>query len=257
MRAMRHAALLPLLLSSACLGAAGPPPGHTTPFVPGIRIIRPDQAGQIGVAGRPYELRFGEDQDGTKLVLDFLDEAKRAGATFVSDIRIELLTTRGGEHVRCETRLLPYTKKEKYVVEQHNPGRIETRSVPKMVTQTVTEQSYQCRMVSQPVTRMETSYQVQYDYTSKSSRSVPVTRMVTTYQSRNECTYVPVTRTVTRYEHQVETRFIPPSVTYLQAHFTDFDLVESVPRCSPVDAGAETQRQPHRIAGTIYVAGRP
>jgi hypothetical protein len=66
-----------------------------------------------------------------------------------------------------------------------------------------------------------------------------------------------VTRTVTRYEHQVETRFIPPSVTYLQAHFTDFDLVESVPRCTPTAAAAEAQRLPHRIAGTIYTRPQP
>lgn len=249
---MRAPCLLLCATLSGCLHAgAGRPAGSESPHVPGIRIVRSEQAASLKLAGTPHELRFGDRQDGTKLVLDFLEEAKRAGALYVSDIRIELRTRKEGRLLACVTALLPITQPGSEVVPHLQPGRTETRSVMKPVTQTVTEYTTQCRMAMHPVTRMETSYQYQYDYASKSSRSVPVTRMVTSYESRNECSMVPVTRTVTRYEYQLETRFIPPSLTYLRAHYADFDLVEGKPRCTPL-GGEPDARQPHRLVGTIY-----
>jgi hypothetical protein len=223
--------------------------------VPGIRIIKSSQAAQLGARGAEFELRFGDKQDGTKLVLDFLEEAKRSGAKYVSEIRIELRSLREGQPVLCATELVPFAKQEKEVVPVMQPGRTETRTVPKLVTTTVSESSYQCRTSSVPVTRMETSYQYQYDYASRSSRSVPVTRMVTSYESRQECHYLPVTRTVTRYENQIETHYVPPSLAHLAAHYTDFDLMESPPRCRPAPP-ASTQAAmpalPHRIVGLVY-----
>jgi len=238
-------------LAGCAYGVAGRLPGSESPHVPGIRIVRAEQAASLKLQGQPHELRFGDRQDGTKLVLDFLEEAKRAGARYVSNLKIELHSVKEGRALLCTTELLPITQPGSEVVPHLQPGRTETRSVMKPVTQTVTEYSYQCRMTMQPVTRMETTYQYQYDYASKSSRSVPVTRMVTSYQSRNECSMVPVTRTVTRYEHQLETRFIPPSLTHLRAHYSDFDMVEGKPRCVPAAAGPST-RLPHRILGTLY-----
>jgi hypothetical protein len=214
--------------------------------------VRAEQAAALKLGGSPLEFRFGDRQDGTKLVLDFLEEAKRSGARYVSDLRIELRTLREGSTLTCVTALLPISQPGSEVVPHLQPGRTETRSVMKPVTQTVTEYTYHCRMTMQPVTRMETTYQYQYDYTSKSSRSVPVSRMVTSYQSRNDCSMVPVTRTVTRYEHQIETRFIPPSLSYLRAHYSDFDLVEGKPRCAPAPTSGASPRLPHRIVGTIY-----
>jgi hypothetical protein len=239
------------LSTLSCL-ASTPQAGEATPYVPGIRIIKAAQASQLHVEGQPFDFPFGNNQDGTKLVIDFLDEAKRAGARYVSDIRIVLVARRGGSVAACSTSLLPFSKKEKEIVPHVEPARVETRMVSRPVTQTVTEYTSECRMVSHPVSSTETSYQYQYDYYSKTSRSVPVTRYVTRYESRNECRMVPVTRTVTRYEHQLETRYIPPRLTYLQAHYTDFDLVEGVPVCAPADSKVLQERLPHRIRGIIY-----
>lgn len=252
----RVRALIALTALASCVqtGMSGRPPGSESPHVPGIRIVRGEQAVSLKLVGAPLEFRFGDRQDGTKLVLDFLEEAKRAGARYVSDLKIELRTLKEGRALSCVTELLPITQPGSEVVPHLQPGRTETRSVMKPVTQTVTEYSYQCRMTMHPVTRIETSYQYQYDYASKSSRSVPVTRMVTSYESRNECSTVPVTRTVTRYEYQLETRFIPPSLTYLRAHYSDFDMVEGKPRCTPASPGT-SPRLPHRIVGTIYKEG--
>jgi hypothetical protein len=250
---MTRAALVILLvlLPSACAHPSGPA-GHATSHVPGIRIITATEAEQRGLTGRPFALRFGDNQDGTKLVLDYLEAAKKAGGRYVSDIQIRLLTPRGGERVRCVTRILPFAKRGSYTVQKQIPGRTETRSVMKPVTRMVTETQYQCRSVSKPVTRMETRYEYQYDYTTKSSRSVPVSRMVTRYEYRQECRHVPVTRMVTRYEHQLETRYIPPRLKYIAAHYTDFNLIEDTPRCEPARSSRREGGLPHQIWGMIY-----
>jgi hypothetical protein len=219
--------------------------------VPGIRIIRGDEHPKL--QRRSFDLPFGDQQDGTKLVLEFLEQARKAGARYVSDIRIVVVSQRGDRTRRCATRLLPFAKKESYKVPHQIPGRTETRMVPKLVTQMVTEYQTRCKMVSVPVTRMETTYQYQYDYMSKSTRSVPVTRMVTSYQYQNKCSSQPVTRTVSRYEYQMQTRYIPPQLTYLSAHYTDFDLVESTPTCEPTTSADGKRRLPHRITATIYL----
>ncbi len=248
--AARPTFLIFLMLASC---AHAPPAGHEPIQVPGIRIIQGKQAAELGLVSSTRELRFGPRQDGTKLVLDFLDQARRGGASHVSDIRIELVTTgKGGRRTACSTRLVPFSKRHNYKVPHTIPGRTETRTVLKPVTRTVTEYQHQCRLVSKPVTRYETRYEYRYDYSSKSSRSVPVSRSVTRYESRHECRSVPVTRTVTRYEHQLETKYIPPRLTYLSAHYTDFDLVESKPLCAPAPAPAPGQKLPHRIVGSIY-----
>jgi hypothetical protein len=246
------------MLSAALVAQAGcvrRQVGDTTPHVPGIRIITRAQAARLGLRGRPREFRFGANQDGTKLVLDFLEETKRAGGRYVSDIRIQLVTEREGQRLSCETRLVPHSENKLEALVPHwTPARTETRTVLKPVTRTVTEYRYRCRYVSRPVTRYESHYEYRYDYTSRTSRSVPVTRPVTRYESRNECRSEPVTRTVTRYEHQLETRYIPPRLTYLSAHYTDFDLIETRPVCSPAAAPpAAGQRLPHRIVGTVYL----
>jgi hypothetical protein len=245
---------LPLLLAlSSCVPVQRRPPGHETPHVPGIRIITRAQAAKRGLRARRFELRFGDNQDGTRLVLDYLDQAKRSGARYVSDIAIVIATTRGGRRVLCENRLVPFAKRHDYKVPHRVPARVEYRSVSKPVTRTVTEYQYRCHMVSKPVTRMETTYQYRYDYYSKTSRSVPVTRSVTRYEMQSECRSEPVTRTVTRYEHQLEAKYIPPRLEYLAAHYTDFNLLESRPVCRP--AKQAPAKLPHRITGLVYDGG--
>lgn len=242
-----------LLLVAAAGGCVHRPVGATTPHVPGIRIISRAQAVRLGLQGRPRDFRFGDNQDGTKLVLDFLDEARRAGGRYVSDIRIILISEREGAPVSCETRLAPRSEtKQEALVPKVIPGRTEVRHVLKPVTRTVTEYRYRCRSQTRPVTSYQTTYQSRYDYASKSYRSVPVTRPVTRYEHRNECRSEPVTRVVTRYEYQLETKYIPPRLTYLSANYTDFNLIETRPVCSRAGAPTGGGRLPHRITGTVY-----
>lgn len=248
--------------------AAESPVGHRTPYVKRVRIIELATARKLGLHGREQELRFGPKQDGTALVLDFLERAQRRGARYVSDIRIELAVPRGGQPALCATRLLPFARGMRVPVTHTTPGHIEQRMVPKLVTRTVNESVSDCKSESHPVTRYETRYEThyetrytsQYDYSCRCSRmvshSVPVSRSrtvpVTHYETRYVCRQRPVTRLVTRYEHQLVTRFIPPRTQIIAKHFTDFDLVQATPQCRPLDSGARGGARPHRIVGIVY-----
>lgn len=251
---MRRLVLLTLvslaLSASACLVRRSGPLGHKAPHVSGIRIVEAKAAQARGLRGERFDFPFGDNQDGTKLVIDYLAAARSKGASYVSDIRI-VLAQRAR---RCETRLLPVVRKQTYLVPKRIPGRTVQKRVRKPVTRTVTEQKYECRSVSRPVTRYETRYESRYDYASKSYRSRPVSRSVTRYEHKQECRYRPVTRTVTRYEVQFQTRYIPPKLIYLKGRYTDFDMVESRPICSGVARLATMGRSgpPHRITGIIY-----
>ncbi|MBW2736877.1 MAG: hypothetical protein JRH20_31220 [Deltaproteobacteria bacterium] len=246
---------LALVLSvSACRVRPSARLGHQAPHVSGIRIVEAKAAEQRGLHGERFDFPFGDNQDGTKLVIDYLAAARNKGASYVSDLRIVLAQpTR-----RCETRLLPLVHTQTYLVPKQIPARTVRKQVRRPVTRTVTEQKYECRSVSRPVTRYETRYESSYDYSSKSMRSRPVSRSVTRYESKSECRYRPVTRTVTRYEVQYETRYIPPRLVYLKGRYTDFDMVESRPICREVKASTATgrSRHPHRITGIIYRSKR-
>jgi len=252
-RTTRPASLLiALALASTSCGATRRRRlGHEPPHVKGIRIIDGATARREKLVGQRHVLRFGRNQDGTQLVLDFLEQAKRAGARYVSDIRIELAVKRRGERRRCSTRLVPFPRGMRVPVKHTIPGRTVTRRVPKLVTRTVTEQVYVCRSVSRPVTRYVTRYESRYDYSSRSYRSVPVSRAETRYESRQQCRHQPRTRTVSRYEYQLQTRYIPPQVRIIAKRFTDMDLLESKPVCT-LSAEKGATRLPHRIVGTIY-----
>lgn len=243
------------LLSASCVVRRAGPLGHEAPHVSGIRIVEAAAAEARGLRGERFDFPFGDNQDGTKLVIDYLAAARTKGASYVSDIRIVLAQPTQ----RCETRLIPLVRKQTYLVPKRVPGRTVRTRVQRPVTRTVTEQKYECRSVSRPVTRYETRYESSYDYSSKSYRSRPVSRSVTRYETKQECRHRPVTRTVTRYEYQYKTRYIPPKLIYLKGRYTDFDMVESRPICRPATGLGVAGRSssPHRITGVIYRGGGP
>jgi hypothetical protein len=111
----------------------------------------------------------------------------------------------------------------------YQPGRTETRSQSVPVTKMVTHYEYRCSMVSRPVQRMETYYESEYDYYSKSTRMVSRTRYVTQYEYQNECRSEPVTRSETSYETKTETRYIPPETHVTKLYDKDTVLIEAEP----------------------------
>ena len=289
--------LLPAALLLACVPV---PEGYIHPAAPDVPIIAspppraPDQpppetlivpAARAQKSGLPEArsfLAFGPDQDGTKLLADFLRKAQGRGARYASDIAFYFVTDRDGRKTECRIGIVPEDEIQTIAV----PGRTEGVSQMVPVARSVTEMQYRCRltskmvtgpemhmenrcrMVSKPHTRTETTYTTQYDSFSKTTRSVPQTRMVTDYRMENECQMESVTkivtksqmvnecgmesvtRTVMRYEFQYQTRFIPPHF----ASITTKKLRETEPVCRALSEGEESKG--NRLEGALYGAGR-
>lgn len=249
------------------------------------RVVAAREADASGLVPAMLSIPFGAEVDGTKLVQDFLAHADGRGAHLVADLAIYFQTTQDERAVECRTDIVPETVTET----QTRPSRWEQVPVNRPVTRTVTEHEHRCRSVtkyesrsrteyqqqcgsvSRPVTRTRTVYRSQYDYASKSTRSVPTTESYTAYESqyqcksvpvyrsrmepvtRNECRMEPVTRTVTRYEFQLESRFVPARLETI----TRQRLREREPACFVVElAGPPSTARTNRIEGRLFTQPR-
>jgi hypothetical protein len=218
------AILLSFVITAGCAHVAG----YENSKVEGIKVLKSTQAASLAeYTPQGFEHSFAKGEDSTKAVIDFLANAKKAGADYVSDIKISIVTDKES----CATLLVPEEEIKSNPVIKTTSGRTETSYVLKPVTRTVTENEYRCQMVQKPVQSSETYYDQQYDSYSKSSRSVPRTRYVTRYESQNDCRYTPVTKTATRYEYEWESHYIPPKTEYLSENYSEWKLLESEPTC--------------------------
>jgi hypothetical protein len=273
-----------------------PPVGYEDPRVPGVAVVNApevqkkdvreenivvaaDVARTKGLASRDEVQSFGPDQDGTKLIVDFLAKARERGARYVSDIAIYFATTQEQKPVECKVAVYPAdtvvpveTPAHTTLVPTQVPVmRLVTEQeyrchfVSKPVTHTETQYEQRCHMVSKPVTRYETTYTTQYDFATKSSRSVPQSRPVTHYESQNECrsepvmkqvmrsemqnqcAFEPVTHNVTRYEFQLAMHYVPARLDYVQQK----KLAQTDPVCYAL--ASDDAPKGNRIEAKIYV----
>ncbi len=132
--------------------------GYESQKVPGIRILAEGEVARLGLERVPFAQPFGEERDGTRLVLAFLESARARGAEYVSGLEIDIVTEIEGEATRCTTLVGPEAEVETRTRVVHKPGRMEQRQVLEPVTRQVTEYQYRCQLVSKPVTRYETTY---------------------------------------------------------------------------------------------------
>jgi hypothetical protein len=220
-----------------------PPVGYAHPEAPDVLIITRQEAARHELKPAPLSLPFSGEQDGTKLLVAFLGEARRRGASYVSDAAFYIVRQGTGSGMECQTSVYP----EEEIVPQTVPGRFRTVPVSRPVTRMVTEYEYRCHLVSKPVSRMQTTYRTQYDSFSKTTRSVPETHYETHYEMQNECRSEPVTHMVTRYEFELESQFVPPHLEYVSTQ----KLKQGAPVCyslEPTDAA----RHENRVEGIAY-----
>jgi hypothetical protein len=212
------------------------------PGAPDIQVITEEQAASRNLSGVALRIDFaGDDEDGTRMVSTWLDGARRRGSHLVGAITLYVVRPRASEGDVVECRTVFYPKDA--VVPHTVPGGMHMVSVSRPVLRSVTRYEQRCQLVSQPVMRSETTYQSQYDFSSKSYRSVPQTRMVTHYEMRNECHTAPVTRLETQWEYGFETQFTPPRTEFLVRK----ELRETEPACYVAPEGAIS-----RVEGTVY-----
>src|SRR5215468_925377 len=96
MTANRFAVLLvgtSAVLVSAC---ARPPVGYAHPAAPGILIITQQEAARYELKPATLSMSFSRDEDEAKALVTYLEEARRRGATYVSDVAFLTVRDEGG-----------------------------------------------------------------------------------------------------------------------------------------------------------------
>jgi hypothetical protein len=213
------------------------------PRAPDIRAITPEQAASAGLVGSSVTVPVMEDADGSRMMAAWLASVRRQGADRVGNVTLHVV--RAGESGPVECRSTFYPKD--VAVPVSVPASSHPVSVTRMVQRPVFHSEQRCQMVSKPHSRMVTTYTMQYDFFSKSSRSVPQTQTVTEYRMENECHSEFVSRLETQWEYTTEWRYTPPRVDVVDRIM----LKESEPSC-------ETATDPNavsRVEGTVYVRG--
>jgi hypothetical protein len=193
---------------AALLGVEAPAPAATPSEDTGLPFITTQEAEKSGFLADDTRVPLEEKDDATKLLMDSLVVAKGRGAVAVGEVAIVLPK---GDRQECRSLITS----ENALVAHTVPAETRLVSTPQLVTRQVTEMQYQCRYVSRPHTQTQTSYESEYDYSSKRTRQVTRSKLVTVYRSEQECNYSPVERMVTRYDYQLQSHFVPPSTEYL------------------------------------------
>jgi hypothetical protein len=247
-RWVRISALWVVLLGfseSACVPPPEAPaePSPSAPDMPrasDMKVLTDQQAADQGMSGEDLRIDGADGTDGTKLLQSWLNAARERGATRVGDIALYIARTNEQGLVECRTAFYPEDTVEPHWV----PPTTALVSVTKPVTTLVTHYENRCRLVSKPVQRSETTYVQQYDFMTKSSRSVPQTRSVTHYEMQNECRLEPVLRSETHWQLTFEHRYVPPRVDYLAA--------KRLREAEPVCYAAPSPETASRVEGKIF-----
>ncbi len=221
---MRRSSLaLLLLLSSAC--ASGP----ARRSGPGVLLAPAELARQTGLEPWAISMPFPKDQDGTELVLKFMERAEASGAQFVSDVQVVFMAEEQGQPLECHTRLVPEgTKRD--TQKGLRTAKADTRSALTLVSRPVTQMQLGC--VSQQVQRMQTEAYTDAYPTAATTRSRARTQGHP-FSEVTQCGYHPVTRELTRYAFEDAVNYVPPQLTRVRELRPELRLEETTAECLP------------------------
>ncbi len=154
---------------------------------------------------------FGEDADGTEMVIELMREAFAMGADRVADLTLHFAVDWGDRRLRCES---------KTVAERALPGRAGSANPPgplHRVTRFVRERAYACEVDVEQVIRTR-------------KRRLPKAEYATV-SVRPGCGYRAVERYVSRYAFEFDIGFVPPDWDRLSGIVADQPLAQGAVTC--------------------------
>ncbi|MFY2559497.1 hypothetical protein ACN469_17825 [Corallococcus terminator] len=244
---MRRSALTLLLLFSAgcsrsTLVRQGPP----------VIVATPELAKQSGFEPWAISMPFGHAQDGSALVLRFLERAETSGARYISNVQVVFMANDAGTELECRTQLMPEGPlppwkalvRTAMSAGKYAPLRLVARPVPDVMT--VCQQV----MVSQTMTQAIRSgvHPSQGGSNALSSATFTVSRPET------RCGTATVTRMLTRYAFEDAVNYVPPRIDRIAQSRTELKLQESEAECLPRDPRAP---RTNRIEAVAYGGSGP
>lgn len=237
----RSAVTVVLLLSAAC--AHGPRREG-----PGVLLAPAELARQTGLEPWAISMPFGKDQDGTELVLKFLDRAEASGARFVSDMQVVFVAEEDGQPLECRTRLVPEgTAKD--VQKGMRTAEAGSKSPGlTLVKRSVVKPEYACTETTTLAVQTET-YTDPLRPSQQASRSA-----VRSQPGAPRCGYRNVSRVVTRFAFEDAVNYLPPNIQRIRGARPELKLEETDAECVPRDPEAPAV---NRIEALAYGGAGP
>lgn len=241
---MRRASIaVLLLLSAACAHGPGARSG------PGVLLAPAELVRGTGLKPWAISMPFTKSQDGTELVLKFLERAEASGALFVSDVQVVFAAEEEGQPLECRTRLVPAgTARDNQ--KGLRTARADARPALKLVQRPVSSMQLSC--VGQQVARVQTEY-----YTDNVRSPGPGTRARTQghpFSQVTQCSQRPVTWLLTRYAFEDAADYVPPAMARIQKVRPELRLEETDAECLP---RASSEPAVNRIEALAYGGSGP
>ncbi|MFP2959962.1 hypothetical protein ACLEPN_19550 [Myxococcus sp. 1LA] len=196
---------------------------------------------------------FETGQDGTDLVLSFLDRAEASGARFVSDLQVVFVTKQGDQPLECTTRLVPEEELEAAPRDIHERLSSVSGSGSPLALEDFLYSATEFACVSAPATRLVRQY-----YTAPSELPQNRVRESAAQDSfrggGTSCGYMRVDRYLPRYAFQAAVQYVPPIPYRLRDARPELALAESRAECVPMDPFAPTV---NRIEAVVYGGAGP
>lgn len=244
---MRRSALtLLLLLSAGCSRSAlvrqGPP----------VVVATPEQAKQSGFEPWAISMPFGHAQDGSALVLKFLERAEASGARYLSNVQVVFMANDAGTELECRTRLMPEGPlppwkalvRTAMAAGEYAPLKVIERPVPYVMT--VCQQV----MVSQTVNQAVRGGV----HPSQGGNNALSTQTFTVSSPETRCGTQTVTRILSRYAFEDAVNYVPPRIDRIGESRPELKLQETEAECQP---RAPRAPRTNRIEALAYGGAGP
>ncbi|MCP3064443.1 hypothetical protein LXT21_37285 [Myxococcus sp. K38C18041901] len=229
---MRRSALtLLLLLCAACARTSSVVPRRGPP----VTVVPPELALESGDSPWAISMPFGLAQDGSALVLRFLERAEASGARFLSNVQVVFVADDAGTSMECRTRLMPEGTippwkpliRTAMAAGEYAPLKLVSRPVPDVVVSC--QETWAVTMVPQAMR------------VSSMDRARPGELLIGGNMVRRpevRCGPVATMRLLTRYAFEDAVNYVPPRIERMGEHRPELKLQETEAECYPRDPAA-------------------
>ncbi|QSQ15810.1 hypothetical protein [Myxococcus landrumensis] len=224
----RLSVALLFLLVSACARTS------ITRSGPAVSVAPADLAMKSGYTPWTISMPFGEAEDGSSLVLRFLDQAELSGARYVSDMQVVFMADDAGTELECRRSLVPQAALATRQVQ--GPSRVMAKaSAPlKHIRRVETDTVMHC---GDPTGRAVLQFLSQHAPANlkapmflRHSMSIGLT-----WDPAGSCAAHTVKRVVTRYAFEDAVDFAPLRADRLEQARPELRLWASEAECVPRD----------------------
>jgi hypothetical protein len=249
----------------AALACATTPPPAASGALGAVRIVDARTARETSATTAPLMLPFGANQNGTALVHDLLERARRQGIATIGELAY-VVTFRWHEQVvECRTdvmfegdpRLAPPPRRAESAAPPL-PGPLYTTDIedfqPTKLSFLARDRELVCKKVQQVAWKKVLVEDERFNAEARRARDRgPRWERVMELEWVDRCGWQELVRPAERFDYELAMGFVPPAWEALSGRFADGKLVAAPPRCYAV--AEPLALPPNRLTATAFARG--